>query len=486
MTETLVVENKEINLVSVSNSAGGCGICDTTRDKNRGIKETFFVGQEAIINTLQKSIYDPYSNKIIWQSSATDKCGEFSIKIQTICDDYYLHGKPLLASLMPFLTVLKNGVYAVYETDMIQTDGSGGYFWSSYLVGHEFSGSATFSNTCGKQRNLPPCFLVPTDNIAAYSDVMVRNEQKKLSDGIEMGGIAFHVTGLFCALLSNHYAATAALARGQKFKCIVIEPVRYIMFKDEFVNDTSAHVKKAPFYDVDCLYTHIAKIPITNVSTSVLENFFITRGTEIPKNFNSIRVNSERTGKLKGKHISSRQINDNSEMMPDAEMIQSAALIDDLSELELQALLEGKTELNDQIIISKNYYSSVVNACNYLQYRNYNRFITFTTEILHNEDLVAMHLYIANRLQGVMNEQIYNTFCEIFAGDNAVYAPILSLAEKYKKHYIAYLDKVKQERAAVDEEDGENITTFRVLKRDTEQEINALDMAKKLGVTKKK
>lgn len=486
LTESLVLDNKEIHLVSVTGSTGGLGICDTTRDKRQGKRETFFVGSEAILNILQKSYKDDYSNKIIWQVSSTEKCGDFQSKIQLMCDDYFIKSKPMLASVMPLLNILKNGVYAVYENDLIQTDGSSNFFWNSYLVGHEFVGSGTYSSTCGKQHNLPPCFLIPTDNLQAYSEVMIRNEDKRYAAGGETGGIAFHISGLFCALLSNHNAATSALIRGQKLKCIVIEPIRNIMFKEEFEQpgETTAGNSKMPYYEVDCLYTHPLKIPVTNVSSPILENFFTTRYTDIPQSFNTIRQSSERTTKLKNKRAIPRPILDKCESMPDAEMIQSAAIIDELSDLELQALLEGKTELNEKIIISKNYYSSVVNALNYLQYKNYNSFISFATAILKNEDLTAVHLYVANRLQSVMNEEIFATFNEIFLSESPVYAPLASLAEKYKKHYTAHLDRMKKERESDSLEEENANAAVPVFRRNTEQEINALDMAKKLNFKK--
>ena len=485
LTESLVLDNKEIHLVSVTGSSGGVGICDTTRDKRQGKRETFFVGSEAIINVLQKSYKDDYSNKIIWQVNSTEKCGDFQAKMQAMCDDYFTKSKPLLASVMPMLSILKNGVYAVYETELIQTDGANGFFWNSYLVGHEFNGSATFSNTCGKQHNLPPCFLVPTDNLQAFSEVMIRNEDKKYAAGTDVGGIAFHLSGLFCALLSNHNAAAAALIRGQKFKCIVIEPIRNVMFKEEFENpeETNTGNSKMPFYDVDCLYTQLLKIPVTNVSSTILENFFSTRFSDIPQSFNSIRQNSEKSTKLKNKRAIPRQVLDKCEAMPDAEMIQSAAIIDELSELELQALLEGKTELNERVIISQNYYSSVVNALNSLQYKTFNSFISFAISILRNEDLVAVHLYVANRLQNVMNEDIFAVFNEIFVSESPVYAPLSTLAEKYKKHYSAHIERVRKEREGI-VEDEQAQPAIPIFRRNTEQEINALDMAKKLNIRK--
>ena len=62
LTESLVLDNKEIHLVSVTGSTGGLGICDTTRDKRQGKRETFFVGSEAILNILQKSYKDDGKN----------------------------------------------------------------------------------------------------------------------------------------------------------------------------------------------------------------------------------------------------------------------------------------------------------------------------------------------------------------------------------------------------------------------------------------
>ena len=119
-----------------------------------------------------------------------------------------------------------------------------------------------------------------------------------------------------------------------------------------------------------------------------------------------------------------------------------------------------------------------------LKWKNYNSFISFATAILKNEDLTAVHLYVANRLQSVMNEEIFATFNEIFLSESPVYAPLASLAEKYKKHYTAHLDRMKRERESDSLEEENANAAVPVFRRNTEQEINALDMAKKLNFKK--
>lgn len=76
-----------------------------------------------------------------------------------------------------------------------------------------------------------------------------------------------------------------------------------------------------------------------------------------------------------------------------------------------------------------------------------------------------------------MNENISKLFNEIIESENPVYAPIKTLAEKYAKRYKAHL-----EAPAVEKTSHVEITP---LKRNLENEINALEMAKRIQASKK-
>lgn len=469
-SESHIINNKEYTLMAVSSSIGSFGICNTTRQSERELKETFFIGNEPLINIVQKSVNDKFSNKILHQISSIDHCGDFSRRAAITCIDYFENNKNLQAAMQPVLDYMKNGLYVVYENEMFPTDGGGNFFWSSYMVSHEFSGSSTFSSVCKLDYNVPPSFLVPTESLATFMEKNLSPAVEKVKKDEEAVGLCFHLSGMFCALLSNHHEVAAALMLGKKVRCLVIEPVRYILNSNEFEHDKSSELENEKY-----LYTCCAKIPLSKVGQPLLETFFLTRSCEMGKYTDVIIYNSEKPPHLKGKKSLPKEIIDKCDKLPDCEMLQSAAMINSLSDEEINALLQGETMLKDRYIINQNYYTSITIALSYLQYKNFSKFLDFATAILRNEELAAVHQYVATRLQLIMNENISKLFNEIIESESPVYAPIKTLAEKYAKRYKAHLE-VPPEKAPVE---------VIPMKRNLENEINALEMAKRIQSSKK-
>lgn len=214
---------------------------------------------------------------------------------------------------------------------------------------------------------------------------------------------------------------------------------------------------------------------MNKIPQPLLETFFITREYEVGKYTDSVIFNSEKPSHLKGKKVLPREITERCDKLPDFEMVQSAAMISNLSDEAIEALLQGDTTLNDNYIINQNYYSSITIALAYLQYKNFAKFLEFATSILRNEDLTAVHQYVATRLQHIMNEKIFDLFQEIINSENPVYMPVKALSEKYIKRYKAYKEESSAEKT---------ITFEAPLKRNLENEINSLEMAKRIQSTK--
>lgn len=471
-TESHIINNKEYTLVAVSASTGSFGMCSTTRQSDRELKETFYIGHEPLINVIQKSVNDKYSNKILHQISSIDHCGDFSKRAAVVCIDYFENNKNLQAAMQPVLDYIKNGLYVVYENEMFPTDGNGNFFWSSYMVSHEFGGSSTFSSVCRLDYSVPPAFLVPTESVATFTEKNLSPAIEKVKKDEEAVGLCFHLSGMFCALLSNHHEVAAALMLGKKVRCLVIEPVRRILASNEFEHDTTGELENEKF-----LYTCCAKIPLSKVGQPLLETFFITRACEVGKYTDVIIYSSEKPSHLKGKKALPKEIVDKCDKLPDCEMLQSAAMISYLSDEEINALLQGETMLNDHYIINQNYYTSITIALSYLQYKNFSKFLDFAIAILKNEELTAVHQYVATRLQPIMNEKISNLFKEILDNETPVYAPVRTLAEKYIKRYKAHLEAPAAEKPAPIEAIP--------MKRNLENEMNALEMAKRIQASKK-
>ena len=471
-SETLHINGKEFTIINVTSSPGSFGICNTTRQNEKGLRETFYIGNEPLINVTQKSVNDPYSNKMICQISSIERCGDFAKRVAIARDEYFINKKNVLGALQPILDYIKNGLYVIYEEDMIPTDGSGNFFWSSYLVNHELSGSSTFNAACPADRVIPPAFLVPTENIANYSDANVREAEDKVK--IEDGayGVCFHLSGMFCALLSNHHEVTAALMMNKKVRCLIIEPVKNL----RFANDMS-YMQNAEDTDEDSLptedyfYTACANIPLSMISQLFLESFFLTRRKEVSKYSDIVTFNSDRNPILKGKRGISNDIVERCDKMPDAEMLQSVAMIDYISDEELNALLHGETMLNEKYIINQNYYSSITLAFNYLLYKDFDKFLNFSASLLTNEDLTAVHQYVASRLQPIIHKRIFDLFNNIINSESTVYEPIIPLAEKYISRYNLRIEK----------ENELNLNTpITPMKRDLEREMDSLRLAKNI------
>lgn len=477
-SETLRINDKEVTLINVVSSPGSFGICDTTRQKDKGLRESFYVGNEPLINITQKSVNDQYSNKMICQISSIERCGDFNKRIAAARDNYFFNNKSLMGALQPVLNYIKNGLYVIYEEDMIPTDGSGNFFWNSYLVNHELSGSNTLNAACPADRVIPPAFLVPTENFGNFSETNVRVAAEKVKADDGAYGLCFHLSGMFCALLSNHHEVTAALMMNKKIRCLIIEPVRNLCFANGMKNIQGSDEDEEALTE-DYFYTACARIPLNSISMPFLESFFMTRRKEVDKYSDAVTSNSDRPSTLKGKRGLSNEIIERCDKLPDSEMVQSVAMIDYLSDEELDALLRGETMIGDNYIINQNYYSSITMAFNYLLYKDFAKFLDFAASLLTNEELTAVHQYVASRLQPIIHERVFKLFDDIVHSEKSVYESIIPFAEKYIRRY-----KLRLELA---ENESKNNTVVAPMKRNLENEINSLTLSKKIqAATQKK
>ena len=377
---------------------------------------------------------DETSNRQIWQNSSIDKCKNvLGTKLKHVVDEYFYEGAPLAKAVQPVLEMLTDGLYIVHEGKTFPTDGAGNFFWNGYLVRHELNGSAPLIPAIGKNKVFEPCFLVPTQSFSMYSEKNISIAASRVKKGRRIGGLAYHLTGMFSALLSGHANACACLARGEDFPCITIEPVNDVLYlHDEIIDKERILALSAPY----------AKLPLEVLSRSVLENFLLNRRVSVPEFYPAIRAKADKSVVLKGgvKGISSL-ITENIEKLPDAEMLASAFAISDLPDEHIQLLLAGETKINDQVIISANYYESIVYACNFLQYKDKRRFIEFTTAILNTPALAATYRYVAERLRFEMDAKINELFKTIMESEDPVYIPIKEIAQQYLVRYHEYMEK---------------------------------------------
>lgn len=437
MKPTITIESLrnslgEFLLVNVVNGRGIIGMCDTTRTFNTK-RQTFYIGSESLINVFSSSD-DDTSNRQIWQCSSIDKCKNIlGNKLKNAVEEFFYEGSSLAKAVQPVLELLTDGIYVVHTGKAYPTDGAGNFFWNGYFIKHELSGSAPCNSVIGYDKIYEPAFLVPTENFANFSEKKASAAITRMKKGRRIGGIAYHLTGVFSALLSGHTNAAACLMRGEDFPCIFIEPMKDVLYGyDEMLNSERIIALSSPY----------AKLPLSSISRTMMENFLINRRVSVPEFHTEIRAKADKSISLKGAVRSlPHLIEQNIEKLPDAEMLFSAFAISELPDEHLQFLLAGETKINGQVIISPNYYESVVFACNFLQFKDKRRFIDFTTTILNTPSLSATYRYVSERLRFEMDAKVNETFKNIVESEDPAYAPIKELAQKYLVRYHEYMEQ---------------------------------------------
>lgn len=427
--ETLRNDSGEFLLVNVSNSEGLIGICDTSVSYGKS-RKTFYIGGESLINMSYRA-GDDEANRQIWQCSSIDKCKSLTgSRFSSVCDSFFNNSVPLSKALGPVLDMLTDGLYVVHVSQLYPSDGAGNFFWNAYGVKHEFNGSAPINRIIGSARNYTPSFIVPTEGFMGYSESALDPIAEKIKSGGKAYGLAYHLSGMFSALLYGHLNATASLYCDVPFECIVIEPVTEILYGyDEISSQERIAALACPY----------AKLPFDLLSRQSTESFFSIRRSAKPRFFDEIMSKVDKMPKS-GNYIRglSNVITSAVERLPDADMLISSCVIDDLTDEEIQVLLSGETSIDDRVIISNNYYESIVCACNYLQLKDKKRFITFAEAILANHELSATHQYVAGRLKYIMDASINELFKKIYESEEPVYDSLKPIAEKYAQDYAEY------------------------------------------------
>lgn len=430
----MTVGDREFLLADVIKSTRNVGFCNITgRLSGIGdrypVTELFYAGEEPLVSIIRPSINDKTSNRLMSQIGIiTDD--NIKTRLSAAGDNYFTYSQSLSKSLQPVLEILDTGLYVCHVSKMIPSDGAGNFFWNAYTVRHEVTGSAEHNNVIGKENNYIPCFLVPTTNISDYSEQKTRAQLDKLKAGKKVGGVAFHLSGLFSALLDGHHSSVACLLNDSDFNCIVIESVRQVLYENQ---ETASEYGREP--KIVALSSPYAKVPLSGVPEGMLENFLLKRYHEKPLNYDLLKSKATRTLRVVSKRLLSPQVYLKADLLPDCAMIESAHAVTSLSDEQIEALLSGEIRYNDEIIISGNYYNSVVTACNYLQYVDFDRFLYFAISIMKNPDLSATHKYIADRLSNIINEQIYAYFNEITAENDNSHIEIRGVAESYVARY---------------------------------------------------
>lgn len=467
-SEYIDLGGNNVLLVSVTGGRGLVGVCSTGHNLKRGdlsgLQKVFYIGSEPALNITAPNNGDKRTDLIISQSPGF---AGMSHEINNAITDSFNkinRGDSLENGMRELFMMLPDGVYTVYSAEYYPTDGGGTFFWGSYNIPREVHGTAQYNRTIGKDKTYLPCFLIPGNTLDNYTPKR-RSIADEAVKSRKYQGIVFHLSGLHSVLLKGHMGAVACVGAEIPFKCAVIERLTDVYTtpappkkavaapKPEEPTDRATEaVTEQPVQPVQTVERDAAseemregitgfrsasvKIPLELLPSDMLRNLLETRVEAKPGHYSNIlqKLSTVRHMALTNNTIP-HDIHEKCELMPDCEMIESAFAISSLSEAQLEALLSGNTEYEGEIIISANFYSSIVAACNYLRFHNEKRYIEFSIQIMENPELYATHEYIAKRLSRLNSRQVYKFFKSALASDDPKYDKIIPTADRYVKEY---------------------------------------------------
>lgn len=463
-TEVVDYEGVNLLLVSVKNGEAIMGTCSAgyTGAAN-SLYKMFYMGSDPVLNIVCPNRGNPAVNKMISMSPVFKGCDQKINAILNNCFSKLNSNEPMNAALRDIFGLLQDGVYAVYAADYYPTDGNGTFFWGGYNIQHEVRGTAEHSRVVG-QRVFKPCFLLPSMPLEYYTPKM----KATTADVVKyrrFQGIVYHLSGFHSVLLKGHHGAVCCTEMDIPFKCAVIEriyePYTDPIFVDapepvhtepqpegenlpdpenpeanmqEVHEETAAPVSRVVIPDsVTGFRSAALKLPIEVFPKEMLRLIIEGRNDYKPRQFDSLMAkNMNVRRKAVSNNVLPLPVLEKADLVPDIDMIESAYAVDDLTDEQLNSLLAGDVECNGKVIISPNFYSSIVTACNYLQFTEPKRFVDFAIAIMNNPELGATHEYVARRtLSHIANKKLGNFYKDVLASGDVKYDKIFTIAQTF-------------------------------------------------------
>ncbi len=458
--EHIDVGGSSVLLVSVKGSSSAIGTCSMgcTSAKDLSSKtKVFYIGTNPVVNILCPSHGSKRADKMM--SVSPSFTGVENEIANTFTEDLNKlnRGDSLEAGLRGIYGLLSDGVYTVYTSEYYPTDGNGTFFWGAYNIYHEVRGTAEHNRTIGSDKTFRPSFLIPGKPLEEYA-TKVKSSTDLAVETRRIQGIVYHLSGFHSVLLKGHHGAVSCLCKKLPFKCAVIEkitepytvpfeygqnvlPIPTAEGSADEENAQEAAAEIAPpvikHEGISGFRSASVKIPLEAFPSDMLRHLLATRAEVKPPHY---KVLVHKSGVLHAKKVSNnvipREALDRCDVLPDVEMMESAYVVDNLTEEQLNALLAGNTDLDGKIIISPNFYASIVTACNYLQFHDEKRFVDFSLAILDNMELSATHEYTARRVSRLeSNSKVYGFFKNVITEADPKYEKIMSIAERFVKDY---------------------------------------------------
>lgn len=470
--ETVDHNGQSATLISVKEGAGIIGTCMAGHLEHTGSvsnkTRVFYIGSDPVIDLVCPGHGNKQSDKLVSFAPGFQGYDQKINGALTNSFNRLNEGESLASGLRDVMGLLEDGVYAVYYADYYPTDGNGQFFWGAYNISHEVRGTAEQNRVIGG-KTYKPCFLFPTQPMDYYAARIKvgTDEQVKLR---RAQGIVYHVSGLFSALLKGHHGALSCVEKGIPFRCAVIEKICEPYIEREY--ETVVAPAEAPAETVETTTETVetaedgteARETETTVQTVVKAKSvngitgFRSPSVKLPLDAfpkDMLRLIIEGRPEYKPAHFSimsaklqtmrRKSINNNAlpyvilekaEQMPDCEMIESAFAIDGITDEQLNCLLRGDVECNGEVIINPNFYSSIITACSYLQFKDIKRFVDFSIAIMDNPELSAAHEYAARRVMTLNdNKKVLEFFKSAVDSGDAKYDKIIPIAETFIKRY---------------------------------------------------
>ncbi len=460
-SEVITYGEKSAQLISVRHGEAAIGTCFagyTGIGGTGAVTRLFFIGGEPISVVICPNNDNKQSNKLI---SIAPAFKNYDQKIYNVLGNSIKRinaGESLANGLRDIMGLLEDGVYTVYAADYYPTDGAGSFFWGAYNIPHEVQGTAEKNRFIGT-KSFKPCFLVPSQPLEYFTKKMktVSDESSKRR---EIQGIAYHLSGFHSVLLKGHHGAVSCLENDIPFRCAVIEkvcepyvetllpppppaPAAEAAEGEAEVAETAQPVQaaqEAPVFvpeGITGFRSPSLKVPIELFPKEMLKLVLEGRPEYKPKQFASLiaKINVSRK-KTVSNNILPLAVLEKADQLPDYEMVESAYAVNSLSDEQLNCLLAGDVECKGEVIISPNFYQSIVTACNFLQFTDTKRFVDFTIAVMENPELSATHEYVAKRaLTQLSSKKLYKFFTDAVASGDAQYEKIVNFANTFISRY---------------------------------------------------
>ena len=446
ITTPMNINGREFILAEVTRGMGHIGVFRYAATPYTAT-DVFYVENEPIVRIFDPYTVDPFVDKQIVQISGTEKCSEFvSARLSGAVENFFQYNQELARSAMPVLEMLNPGLYVVHESQMHPADTEGNFFWNHYCAKKTIAGTADKNAALG-DLNFTPGYLIPTMTLPSFQQKRLYDLGENVKNEKRLGGIAYHVTGVYSALLKGHHEATAALANDAEFDCIVIEPVTGIIYDSEPNSD-----KEPKITALSCPYI---KIPLEELSDRALERFLVTRKSVKPNAFSVLKPKMNKSVRMVSKRVFPNVVYDNAEQLPNLAILEASAEVDSVTDDQLAALATGEVKYvvvdeegneESKYVVSHNYYSSVVAVVNFLQVNDFKRFLKFVVDVLKNDELTSVHKFIAERLLTVMHPTIHDYFSDIAERAEQKDDIITKTARIYVGDWEEHMERMKDDK----------------------------------------